>query len=92
MVNLRSLFKHESTRRQTLVIGYVVPETARCVQCGICSYNCPINIDIRRHVWMGEPVKDSHCLTCGECVARCPRGALRFERTNLFDKGSHLDR
>jgi ferredoxin len=29
-------------------------------------------------------VTDSYCLTCGECVNRCPRGVLRFERTQLF--------
>ncbi len=85
-MNLKSLFRQETTRRQALVTGYVVPESARCVQCGICSFYCPINIDVRRHAWEGEPVKDSHCLTCGECVARCPRGVLRFERTNLFEK------
>lgn len=84
-MSLRHLFIHEKTRREALVQGYVVPETSRCVQCGICSYYCPINIDVRRHAWSGEPVKDSHCLTCGECVARCPRGVLRFERTHLFE-------
>jgi heterodisulfide reductase subunit C len=83
-MNLKALFKHEITRQQALVEGQVVPEPARCVQCGICTLNCPINIDVRSHAWLGLPVKDSHCLTCGECVARCPRGVLRFERTNLF--------
>ena len=66
--------------------GLVVPESSRCVQCGICSYHCPIGIDVRRHAWLGEPINDSHCLTCGECVARCPRGVLRFERSGLFSK------
>jgi ferredoxin len=83
-MNFRGLFRAEHTRRRALAQGYVVPETSRCVQCGICSYNCPIGIDVRRHAWNGEPVRDSHCLTCGECVARCPRGVLRFESTNLF--------
>jgi heterodisulfide reductase subunit C len=58
------------------------------VQCGICSFNCPIGIDVRRHARRGEPVKDSHCLTCGECVARCPRGVLCFERTDLFRRSA----
>jgi len=44
-----------------------------------CSFNCPMAIDVRRHVWLREPVIDSRCLTCGECVKRCPRGLLRFE-------------
>ena len=86
-MSLKSFFKEEANRRKALVEGQVVPETVRCVQCGICSFVCPIGIDVRRHAWKGQPVNDSHCLTCGECVARCPRGVLRFERTNLFRSG-----
>ena len=73
------LFQPEVVRRQVLADGQVVPDTPRCVQCGICSYYCPINIDVRRYAWKGEPVRDNHCLTCGECIVRCPRGVLRFE-------------
>lgn len=80
----KSLFQPEKAKRVAMVAGHVVPDSARCVQCGICSYNCPIGIDVRRHAWQSEPVSNSRCLTCGECVARCPRGVLRFERTNLF--------
>ena len=81
------MFTNGKTQWQVLVEGQVVPEPARCVQCGICSYHCPIEIDVRRHAWEGRPVSSSHCLTCGECVRRCPRGVLRFERTSLFQKG-----
>lgn len=81
---LKRLFRQETQRRVALCEAYVVPDNRRCVQCGICSYNCPIEIDVRRYAWMGMPIKDSYCLTCGECVARCPRGVLRFERTPLF--------
>ncbi len=86
-MSLKSLFKQETTRRTALVQGQVVPDQARCVQCGICSFHCPIEIDVRRHAWLGKPVAASQCLTCGECVKRCPRGVLRFERTHLFEKG-----
>ena len=74
----------ENKRRQVIIEGQVVTDPSRCVQCGICSYYCPIGIDVRRHAWLGEPVIDSHCLTCGECVRRCPRAVLRFEKTTLF--------
>lgn len=80
----KNLFHPETRRREALASGFVVPDSSRCVQCGICTYNCPINIDVRKHAWQGLPVENSRCLTCGECVTRCPRGALRFERTNLF--------
>ena len=50
----------------------------RCVQCGICNYNCPTGIDIRGYARRGLPVRDTRCLRCGACIARCPRGVLRF--------------
>ena len=78
----------EQMRRQARATGWVVPESVRCVQCGVCSFYCPIEIDVRRHAWQGVPVRDSHCLTCGECVTRCPRGVLRFERSDSFKRGS----
>jgi len=73
------LLKTNRAKHTTLAIGNVVPDQARCIQCGVCSYNCPIGIDVRRHALHGTPILDSHCLTCGECVLRCPRGVLRFE-------------
>jgi ferredoxin len=81
---LKNLFKKDHNRREALAIALVVPDQSRCVQCGICSYNCPIGIDVRRHAWQGIPVQDSRCLTCGECINRCPRGVLHFERSHLF--------
>ena len=81
------IFKRDVDKHTVLASGQVVSDPARCVQCGICSYNCPIGIDVRAHAWSGEPVRHSQCLTCGECVARCPRGVLRFEATDLFAKG-----
>lgn len=83
-VTLKSLLHHDHTRRQARVLGQVVPADGRCVQCGICSFYCPISIDVRRHAWLGEPIAESHCLTCGECVIRCPRGVLRLKRTDIF--------
>jgi heterodisulfide reductase subunit C len=71
-------------RHEVLAEGQVVPDAIRCVQCGICSYSCPISIDVRAHAWRGLPIHDSHCLTCGQCVLRCPRSVLRFERTGTF--------
>lgn len=81
---LKKLFTHETKRRTSMIKGQVTPDPTRCVQCGICSYNCPVSIDVRRHAWEGQPVVHSQCLTCGECVKRCPRGVLKFELTNLF--------
>lgn len=74
----------ESHRLHALITGRVVPETERCIQCGICSFICPIGIDVRMHAWLGIYVEDPTCLTCGECIERCPRSVLHFEKTELF--------
>ncbi len=84
---LKRLFRAERARLEAMVAGQVTPDSTRCVQCGICSFNCPIGIDVRRHAWLGQPVVNSRCLTCGECVARCPRGVLVFARSDLFLTG-----
>lgn len=71
-------------KRRAMVSALVVADYARCVECGICSYNCPVGIDVRAHVYAQVPIADKACLTCGECVARCPRGTLRFEESSIF--------
>lgn len=81
----RSLFTEPHKKTAILAAGQVVPAKGRCVQCGICSYNCPIGIDVRAYALRGIPVNDKRCLTCGECVARCPRGVLSFERTQPLE-------
>ncbi len=77
-------WSNESHRVKTLITGHVVPESERCIQCGICSFSCPIGIDVRLHAWTGEYIEDPTCLTCGECIEHCPRSVLHFEITELF--------
>lgn len=66
------------TRVRLLARGVVSAEPGRCVQCGICSHNCPSGIDVRAYARNGFAVTDARCLLCGSCVARCPRGTLSF--------------
>jgi heterodisulfide reductase subunit C len=75
----KSIFKPTHKKHQILAQGFVMTDKKRCVQCGICSYNCPAGIDVRFHAFKGKPVQDSRCLTCGECIKRCPRSVLHFE-------------
>ena len=74
--------KDTNEKLETLASGFIQPDENRCVQCGICSYNCPINVDVRSHALRGAIIQESKCLTCGECVRRCPRGVLRFVYKN----------
>lgn len=79
-----TLITRDVLKRRAMVSGRVVADNVRCVECGICTYNCPLGIDVRKHVRQNLPISDDACLTCGECVARCPRGTLRFEESSVF--------
>lgn len=74
-----ALLPSDRRRVRLLALGLVVAEPGRCVQCGICSHNCPMGIDVRAVGREGTAVTDRRCTLCGSCVARCPRGTLRFE-------------
>ena len=81
------LFEHKNKKFKILTAGYIESDSTRCVQCGICTYNCPIGIDVRVQVWNQIPMKNCQCLACGECVLRCPRGVLSFVKTDILSKG-----
>lgn len=59
--------------------GRVTADATRCVQCGVCGYNCPAGIQVRDYARQGLPVDDPRCVQCGLCIAVCPRGTLRWE-------------
>ncbi len=60
----------------------------KCVLCGICVRTCDeiegVNaidflyrgFDTKIGVFGDKPIKESTCVSCGECVSRCPVGAL----------------
>jgi ferredoxin len=79
----RSLFKSSNSEKESqenlAQLGRVVPDANRCVQCGVCGYNCPIGIQVRDYAHRGLPVDDPRCITCGNCINVCPRGTLRWE-------------
>ncbi len=68
----------DAERVRLLATGLVVADPGRCVQCGICSHNCPCGIDVRAFARVAGAVTDARCVLCGSCVARCPRGTLSF--------------
>ena len=76
------LFKEEEKNTESAApesgLLQVTSDASRCVQCGICGYNCPVGIEVREYARRGESVTDSRCITCGECVEKCPRGTLKW--------------
>lgn len=56
----------------------VTPDLTRCVQCGVCGYNCPVGIPVRDYACRGRVVDLAECVQCGQCIEACPRGTLRW--------------
>jgi len=55
----------------------VVRDENKCINCGICTKKCPVNIDVQ-HL---KEVKSSECLSCQTCVLNCPKeGALELRQ------------
>jgi len=65
----------------------------KCILCGICVRTCDELEEIHAidYAYRGyqttvapfnkEPWIDSHCESCGECVTRCPTGALTYKKS-----------
>jgi len=62
---------------------FYVYDPNKCILCGICVMTCEelvgigaIDFAFREYDVDEKPVVESRCVSCGECVARCPVGAL----------------
>lgn len=79
---LRNLFKQKEGPQTPFTEGsgllQVTTDATRCVQCGICGYNCPVGIEVREYARRGENVTDSRCISCGACIEKCPRGTVKW--------------
>lgn len=52
--------------------------TEQCVDCKLCSRNCPMGIDVAAYRELGR-VENENCLQCLVCVGKCPKQALFIE-------------
>jgi formate dehydrogenase alpha subunit len=91
--------KHLRRTTKTLEIDTSNPffdyDPNRCVLCGICVRTCADIVGVHNFdfayrgydsvisTFKNSPMIESRCVSCGECVVRCPVGALRPKDTPL---------
>lgn len=68
----------DPTPEASIGLKQVAADASRCVQCGLCGYNCPVGIEVREYARRGQNVTDPRCISCGACIEKCPRGTLRW--------------
>ena len=52
-------------------------ERARCIECGSCTEQCSMSINVQAMVERGR-MEDRDCILCGNCVDTCPQSVIRF--------------
>lgn len=63
------------------IIGKISPykvsrDENTCINCNLCTNNCPVNIDVAH----SKEVTTAECISCQSCVLSCPKaGALELK-------------
>ena len=62
---------------------------AECIGCGACTKVCPMSLDVKSLVQVGnekngtmvghDDIRNAECILCGECVSACPKGLLKYK-------------
>jgi ferredoxin-type protein NapH len=52
------------------------PSGVKCIECGVCSEVCLMDIDVMSYISQGQKVKSTECILCDECKINCPVGAI----------------
>ncbi|AZV57825.1 4Fe-4S binding protein [Clostridium sp. AWRP] len=57
----------------------IVRNNDNCINCGLCSKNCPVNIKVSEL----KEIKSAECINCQTCILSCPeKNALEFKIKN----------
>lgn len=49
----------------------------KCVQCGLCSKNCPMSLEVAKMVQAGA-LQNNECILCGECADLCSKKVIKL--------------
>ena len=52
-------------------------DASACSDCKLCTYNCPMSLDVNGMVKSGK-MENSDCILCGTCVDNCSKSVIRY--------------
>jgi ferredoxin len=54
----------------------IKPTGNKCIECGKCNAECPMDIDIKQYIKNGQKILSTECIFCRTCVHKCPVHAI----------------
>ena len=63
---------------------FKVRKVGTCIECGVCTDNCPIGIDVTYEINNHEKVTNTNCTSCMVCTDGCPSQAIAYKWKNPF--------
>ena len=55
----------------------LTPDPSRCIDCGKCTKECPMGLDVNGMVRNREK-ENADCILCANCADTCPQGAITY--------------
>jgi polyferredoxin len=55
----------------------LVSEKEKCISCKLCTYSCPMSLDVNGMV-QNNDMEKAECVLCGTCVDKCPHDVIHY--------------
>lgn len=65
-------------------------DPSSCVNCGLCTKNCPMSLEVNKMVAVNQ-MDNSECILCGECADGCPKQAIKLNFSSKKIKPDCMD-
>lgn len=62
----------------------------KCVQCGLCSKNCPMSLEVAKMVRTGA-LQNNECILCGRCADLCAKKVIKLTFKRLQKPAAEKD-
>lgn len=56
----------------------LVAEKEKCIDCLICTRNCPMSLEVHEMVKRGD-MENTECILCATCVDSCPKKVISYK-------------